>query len=191
MTGIRSLINKIKKLERRFENTWHGAHVVAGVCNSPSLDKVRDLLEHAEQLTTRAKTTADFANSAQILGQAGEQLSGAADAIDKLVGQGSKVTGDISAACEISEAVSVLNDWASPGSRTNSQDAARAFDELFGGAARYMGKLPFPASSYAKLLSAVSDYSFFSNMQKKMDIENPDYPEGRQLKELNREMGWK
>jgi len=181
MPGIRSLIQDI---EDRFETTFHKAHMVAGICNSPNLEQVKDLLEHAEKLTNRAKTTVDFANSAQILGQAGERLGGAADAIDKLVSNGSKAAGDVSAACQISEAISVLNDWSS--SKASSQEAAQAFDKLFGGAARYMGKLPFPANAYAKLLAGISDYSFFANMQKTMDIENPNSPEGRQLLELER-----
>jgi hypothetical protein len=179
---IRSLIQDI---EDKFENTFHKAHMVAGICNSPNLEQVKDLLEHGEQLTNRAKTTVDFANSAQILGQAGERLGGAADAIDKLVSQGSKAAGDISAACEISEAISVLNDWSN--SKASSQEAAKAFDQLFGGAARYMGKLPFPANAYAKLLSAIHDYNFFANMQRTMDIENPNSPEGSQLRELERQ----
>jgi hypothetical protein len=185
---VRTLINAVK---RRFENTWHKAHVVAGICDSPNLGQVRDLLEHGEQMTKRAKTAADFAKFTQVLGQAGEDLSGAADAIDKIGKQGSKVAGDVSAACEISEAVTVLMDWGSPGSRKSSPDAAKAFDKLFGGAARYMGKLPFPANQYAEILSAVSKYSFFSNMQNIMDPESPDTPRGRQMRELNKEMGWK
>jgi len=178
---IRSLIQDI---EDKFENTFHKAHMVAGICNSPNLEQVKDLLEHGEQLAKRAKTTVDFANSAQILGQGGERLGGAADAIDNLMSKGSNAAGDLSAACEISEAISVLNDWSN--SKASSQQAAKAFDQLFGGAARYMGKLPFPANAYAKLLAGIKDYNFFSNMQKTMDIENPNSPEGSQLQQLER-----
>jgi len=102
-----------------------------------------------------------------------------------LMSKGSNAAGDVSAACEISEAISVLNDWSN--SKASSQQAAKAFDQLFGGAARYMGKLPFPANAYAKLLAGIKDYNFFSNMQKTMDIENPNSPEGRQLQELERQ----
>ncbi len=93
---IRSLIQDI---EDKFENTFHKAHMVAGICNSPNLEQVKDLLEHGEKLAKRAKMTVDFANSAQILGQGGERLGGAADAIDNLMNKGSNAAGDVSAAC--------------------------------------------------------------------------------------------
>ena len=73
---IRSLIQDI---EDKFENTFHKAHMVAGICNSPNLEQVKDLLEHGEKLAKRAKMTVDFANSAQILGQGGERLGGEAE----------------------------------------------------------------------------------------------------------------
>jgi hypothetical protein len=162
--------------------------MVAGICGSPNLEQVKDLLEHAEQLTERAKSRTEFANATGMLGEGGEQLAGAASAIHDVAEKGSNFAGDVSAACEISEAIDVLNDWALPNTRTSSQDAAKAFDRLFGGAARYMGKLPFPANQYAKLLAAVSDYNFFSHMQKTMDFtNNPNNPEGRQLLELERQ----
>jgi hypothetical protein len=182
--GVQSLVNTAKTLPRRiYEFTYHKAKKIAGVCDSPSLENVRDLLEHAEQITNRAKTTAEFANYTQVLGKAGEDLGGAANAVDKLVKQGNKVTGDVSAACEISDAVKDLMDWGEPGSKTSSKDAAKAFDKLFGGASRYMGKLPFPASSYADILSAIGKNNFFSNMQNIMDPESPDTPRGRMMRE--------
>ena len=178
----------LQAIEEKFENTFHRAHLIAGICSSPTLDQVKDLLEHGEQLTEKAKSATEFANSVHVLGEAGEKLAGAVNAINKIVGEGSKVAGDTSAACQISEAVAVLNDWVLPNSKTSPQDAAKAFDKLFGGAARYMGKLPFPANTYAQLLSAVADYNFFSKMQKTMDFtNNPNNPEGRQLQQLERD----
>ena len=138
-------------------------------------------------LQGKAKTATEFANSVQVLGQGGDGLAGAANEIDKLVAKGSGFSGDISAACEISEAVSVLNDWALPNTRVSPQDAAKAFDRLFGGAARYMSKLPFPANTYAQLFSAIREYSFFSNMQKMLDPLNLNNSEVRQLLELDRQ----
>jgi hypothetical protein len=180
-----SLVDRIKD---RFETTFHKAYSVAGICSSPSLEQVRDLLEHGEKLTERAKQTTEFANAAGVLGDGGEKLAGAAGAINDIVQKGSKAAGDLSAACEISEAIEVLNRWSVPNSKVSNQDAAKAFDKLFGGAARYMGKLPFPANQYAKLLEAIKQYNFFSNMQKTMDFANdPNNPEGRQLLELERQ----
>src|SRR5215469_805954 len=170
-------------IEQRFEITFHKAKLIAGVCDAPTLEQVKDLLELGEQLTNRAKTATAFANSLQILGQAGDSLGGAADAIDKLVSKGAGVAGDVSAACEISAAISVLNDWALPNSRTSNEEAAKAFDKLFQGSSRYMAKLPFPASSYAKILAAIGEYNFFSNMRGLLDPENPNTPSGRAMRE--------
>lgn len=177
----------LQRFEKSFESTFHKAHLVAGICSSPNLTQVKDLLEHAEQLTEKAKSAAAFSNSIQVLGQAGDRLAGAADSINRLVGAGAGATGDASAACEISEAVQVLNDWSLPNSRTTNQDVAKAFDKLFGSAARYMSKLPFPASTYAQLLSEIGRNSFFANMQRLLDPTNPSNPEGRQLYELERQ----
>ena len=182
--ALQSLVDDIKD---RFETTFHKAYAVAGICSSPNLEQVRDLLEHGEKLTEKAKQTTEFASAAGVLGEGGEKLAGAADAINDIVQKGSKVAGDVGAACEISEAIEVLNRWSVPNSRVSNQDAAKAFDQLFGGAARYMGKLPFPANQYAKLLEAIKQYNFFSNMQKLMDPENPDTPAGRALRDAMQE----
>ncbi len=174
----------LQGLEKKFEDTFHKANVVAGVCSSPTLEQVKDLLEHAENVTKKAKTTSDFANSIEILGDAGEKLGGAVDQINDLIEKGSNAVGDVSAACQISEAMSVLNDWTN--GKASSQDAAKAFDKLFGGAARFMGKLPFPANQYAKLLAAIAEYNFFANMRRLNDpMTSPN--EGRQLQQLERE----
>ena len=94
------------------------------------------------------------------------------------------MSGDVSAACEISEAIAVLNQWNVSGSSVRNEDAAKAFDQLFGGAARYFEKLPFPASAYAQILKTVRDNNFFTNMSKLLDSENPNTPAGQQLRIL-------
>jgi hypothetical protein len=170
-------------LEKKFEDTFHPANVVAGVCGSPTLEQVKDLLEHAENVTKKAKTAAAFASSSDALGDAAETLAGAVDKINDIIEKGSNAVGDVSAACQISEAMSVLNDWTN--GKAGSQDAAKAFDKLFGGAARFMGKLPFPANQYAQLLAAAAQYNFFANMQRQLDPMTTS--EGPQLRQLERE----
>ncbi|MGD0364651.1 MAG: hypothetical protein ABSC93_27555, partial [Bryobacteraceae bacterium] len=97
--------------------------------------------------------------------------------------KGNKVSGDVSAACQISEAVSVLNDWTN--GKAGDDDAAKAFDKLFGGAAGFMSKLPFPASQYAQILAAAGKYNFFANMRRQLDPMNSS--EGPQLRQLERD----
>lgn len=169
-------------LEKKFEDTFHRANVLAGVCASPTLEQVRDLLEHAENVTKKAKTAAVFANSIDALGDAGEALGGAVDKINDIVEKGANAVADASAACQISEAVSILNAWKK--GKASDEDAAKAFDKLFGGAARFMSKLPFPASQYAQILAAVGKYSFFANMRKQLDPMTTS--EGSQLRQLER-----
>lgn len=82
----------------------------------------------------------------------------------------------------------VLNKWKLNTNATakDSQEAAKAFDKLFGAAATYMKNLPPPANQYAQVLEAISQYSFFSHMA---GYNNPDTwteGEGPQLKELDR-----
>jgi hypothetical protein len=97
----------IGALKEKFEGTFHPAHMVAGICKSPTLDQVKDLLTHAASLADKAKSATAFAKYAQVLGPAGEKLDGAADDIGKLIKKGKSISGDVSAACEISEAVAV------------------------------------------------------------------------------------
>jgi len=116
--------------------------VIAGICDSPAVDQVKDLLEHAEALTEKAKLASAFANSVRAPGDAGEKLNGTVEQINEVTSKVSCVAGDVSAACEVSNAIDVLNKWAVPGSRTSSEDAAKAFDKLFGGPIRFQPALP-------------------------------------------------
>jgi hypothetical protein len=158
--------------------------MVAGICKSPTLDQVKDLLTHAASLADKAKSATAFAKYAQVLGPAGEKLDRAADDIGKLIKKGKSISGDVSAACEISEAVAVLNDWSLPNSKTSSQDAAKAFDRLFGGAANFFEKLPPPVNAYAQIFAEVSKNNFFSNMRDQLDPESPNTPRGRAMREV-------
>jgi hypothetical protein len=172
-----------ERIKKTFENTFHPAHAVAGLCSSPNLSQVKDLLEHAEKITKRAKYTAAFANSVDALGDAGEKLGGAVEKLNSLTEKSKTIIGDTSAACEISDAVSVLNDW-STNSGVSNEEAAKAFDKLFGGAADFFKKLPPPANSYAQILAEIGRVSFFSNMQQLMDPATSRTSSGRQMQSV-------
>ena len=36
----------LEAIKTKFEETFHPAHLIAGVCKSPNLEQVKDLLEH-------------------------------------------------------------------------------------------------------------------------------------------------
>jgi len=148
-----------------FETTYHSANRVAGICSSLSASQVNDLLKHAVEISERAKQAASFANSTGSLGKAGETLENATDNITKALKKGKGLAADASAACEISEAVAILNDWIiAPRTEEGDLEAAKAFDQLFGGAAQFFAKLPPPLDQYSKLLNEICRVSFFSNM---------------------------
>ena len=177
----------LERIKKKFETTFHKANL-SDACTALNPEKVKDLLEHAQQVTDRAKTATIFANSIDALGDAGEKLGVAVEKINASLEKSVQVTGDVSAACQINEALSVLNKWKLKTNPTpeDGQEAAKAFDKLFGGAATYMKSLPFPANQYARVLEAISQYSFFSHMA---GYNNPDTwtgPEGRQLRELEK-----
>jgi hypothetical protein len=171
-------------IKRTYEHTFHKAQFVAGHCSAPTLEQVKDLLEHGSSLTEKAKRTTAFAKYSGILGTAGDKLDGAAESINDLMKRGSSAAGDMSAACEISEAISVLNQWNTSGGSASNQDAAKAFDQLFGGTARFFSKLPPPANVYANIFSEIAKNNFFSRMQDLMDPESPNTPSGRMMRDI-------
>jgi hypothetical protein len=174
----------LERFARRFEETFPSANRLAGVCNSYTLDQMRDLLKHGASISNRAKGATAFVQHTDILGKGGDKLAESAQAIDGLVKKGSSAVGDTKAACEISEAVDVLNKWNLSNSTVTNQEAAKAFDKMFGGASRYFEKLPPPINAYSQIFSTIAEFSFFSNMQRLMDPENPNSQRGRRLKEI-------
>lgn len=174
----------LERLKKRFEHTFPSASAAAGICDSYTLDQTRDLLAHGASISQRAKTATAFLKYSDVLGSGGDKLAEAATKLDGLIKKGKGAVGDVSSACEISEAVDVLNQWTLDGSKVSSQDAAKAFDKLFGGAAHYFEKLPPPVNAYARVLSSIAEFKFFSNMQNIMDPESPNTPRGRQMRQV-------
>jgi hypothetical protein len=176
------VVSTWEAIKKRYEETFHPAHVVAGLCKDLRLEQVKDLLEHAKSVTDKAKTVTTIGNDIGVLGEAGEKLEKSVEEIDKVLEKGEKRVLDLDAACDISEAMDVLGDWGLPGSKTSNEEAAKAFDKLFGGAARFMSKLGYPATIYAEYFKAISKYNFFSNMNKEID---PSIRWKRQFDDMN------
>lgn len=178
-----SLIERLKRsLSDRFERTFSRAHM-SGVCDSYTLDQVRDLLEHGASISRRAKTATAFVKYSDVLGSGGDKLADAAGKLDGLITPGKTTVGDVRAACEISDAIAVLNQWTVDGTAVSNRDAARAFDRLFGGVATFFERLPPPINQYSRVLSAIAEFKFFSHMQDVMDPASPNTPKGRALHE--------
>jgi hypothetical protein len=175
-----------QSLKKKHEHTFVRSKSIPDFCSSYNIEQVKSLVEHAANQTKRAKNVAAFANTAVELGKAGEKLEAAADKLHEITEKSSTAIGDVKAACDIAEAVSVLNDWGTPNSKTSNEEAAKAFDKLFGGVADYFEKLPPPVNSYAKILEEIGRTNFFSNMRAKMDFTGPGTTEGRALQDLEK-----
>jgi hypothetical protein len=126
-------------------------------------------LEHAASLTHDAKTATALANYAHVLGPAGDRLAAAAADIDRLAQQGKTSAVDADSACAVADAVLVLNRWTTDGTAVGSQEAAKAFETLFGGAGRLLGKLPFPLNQYAPFLTEVQKSNLLTRTANRLD----------------------
>lgn len=171
------------------DELYYRVKAKAGLC-TPNLKQLADELEKAEEYARKAKDTASFVKVAaelpDELDKAANSIAGIHSGLSKL----SSMAGDISAACQISEAVSELNKWAAD-PRGDNASAAAAFDKLFGAAARFASKLPPGVNQYAKILEQISVSRFFTNMQRlgaSRAGENASTPTGRQMQEVMREL---
>lgn len=165
---------------RQPENTYSSAHYIAGVCKSYNFKQVRDMLVHGRNMLGRANK-ASLAGAAAGLGKREHVLSAAVDDMNRMLARGADFAGNATAACDIADAIVVLNHcWLSHDKGCSEADAARAFDKLFGGAGRYMEALPPPLNQYARIFHEIAQDNFFANMQRAM---NPLYTsEGPQLR---------
>jgi hypothetical protein len=157
-------------------------HATAGIC-TPSVDHLKDYLEKAKQYTEKAKTTRNFVAMSPVelpaqLFKASEALSQVIEKIDAI----DKHLGDIRAACEISDAIMVLNSWAADPDGDNAK-AAAAFDKLFGALSIYLSKLPPGINQYARIFEQIGFAKFFTNMRGLLDPENPRTPSGSAMKD--------
>lgn len=165
---------------------WLKIRVAARICaDSTTAQQVQMYLEKGETITALAATSSDIVGGNTSIST---QLRKASESLGKIRFELSKTRGacqDIKAAGEIANALAILTEW-KDGKRTPAE-AARAFDQLFGGAARFAEKLPSPLKQYALILKQISISNFFSNMQNLMDPEG-DTPRGRELRRVMREL---
>jgi len=174
----------LDRVKRRFELTFHPTRLIAGVCESYTLTQARSLFEHASSITDRAKTAGAFAKYANVLGDAGSRYADAVKMIDDYAQKGNSVMVDTTSACEISDAIATLNRWTLDKTTVSNQQAAKAFDKLFGGTSTFFQKLPPPFNAYASVFANIAAFNFFSHMQDLLDPESPNTPRGRQLREI-------
>lgn len=92
------------------------------------------------------------------------------------------VRGKLDAFFKLKDAVEVLEGW--PDDGVTDEEAAAAFDEMFGAAAVFADSLPPPINQYARVLEQVQISSFFGNMQRLGASRvggNDSTPTGRQM----------
>lgn len=171
------------------DRLYYKVKATAGFCPA-NQERLADYLAKAEQYTKYARQTSSMASFHPDLP---EKLKNAGDAIANVHGYVSKAKSlnqDVSAACEIGDAIKVLNVWAND-PKADNRLAAAAFDKLFGGVARYAEKLPFPANSYAPVLAQIKIAQFFTKMQALGESRvggNELTPTGRQMKLVMEEL---
>ena len=175
------------------DGLFHKIKSIAGIC-TPNLKQTKDMLKKANEFVKKAHQTTSFIS---LHPDMPEQLRKANAAIGKVregVSKLSKGANDVSAACEIGDAISTLNSWVED-KKTNAE-AAAAFDKLFGGIANFASKLPPPTNAYADVLKGISVAKFFANMNRLGDSRaglNRSTPTGNQMadvmSELDRQSG--
>ncbi len=173
---------------RAASTAFHKANIlVCPYIHSYTAEQVRDLLVQGASLTGRAKSAFEVAGAFRTLSKAEVELQNAVGDINKQFSEGKQLAAYASAACEISEAIGVLNAWdLQSNSPTSSAEAAKAFDRLFGGVAVFMDHLGFPLSLYKGTFEEIGKFSFFSNMQKKLDPGGSGSTSGRMEQQIDK-----
>lgn len=170
------------------DRLYYKVKATAGFCPAYQ-ERLADYLAKAEQYTNARQASSMVSHHPDLP----EKLKNAGDASANVHGYVSKaktINQDVSAACEIGDAIKVLNVWANDPKADNRLTAA-AFDKLFGGVTRYAEKLPFPANSYAPVLAQIKIAQFFTNMQAFGESRvggNELTPTGRQMKAVMEEL---
>ncbi len=130
---------------------------------------MRDLLDYGRSLTGKAKTGFAIKGAFDTLSKAEQQLQSAVADIDAKLKEASHLAAIADAGCTIAGALTVLDSWDPQGnSHTSSADAAKAFDDLFGGVADFMSYLPAPLDQYKGIFEGIGKFGFFAHMQNKM-----------------------
>jgi hypothetical protein len=166
--------------------TYHKAHMLAcGLVTSYDAEQVMHLMDYAASMTGRAKSVLAFKDAIGTLTDAENQLQKAVGDINAKLKKGEHLAADATAACAISAAIEVLRRWDPQG---DSADAAKAFDQLFGGVANFMGHLPFPLDQYKGIFEGIGKYGFFSHMRDLL-THGPGTSGDRVLREAEKDTG--
>jgi uncharacterized protein YgbK (DUF1537 family) len=173
---------------RSASTVYHKANIlVCGFVHSYTAEQVKDLMNQGASLAGRAKTVFEVEGAFRTLSRAEEQLQSAVGEINAKLKEGEHLASHASAACEISEAIGVLNTWdLQSNSRTSSEQAAKAFDQLFGGVASFMHYLPFPLSLYEDTFKDIAKYGFFSNIRNMQDPGGSGSTSGRMMQQVDK-----
>jgi ABC-type transporter Mla subunit MlaD len=169
------------------DDAWIAINRFRGVCTATQ--DLQDLSEQLERASRLAQTAENIAEFTRQSGNVMTNIRRAREAIDSATTALSTLTdvcANVTALDQVRTAVVFLNQ---PNiMRTNPEESARQFGQMFVGLGQFMTYLPPPINSYARILQGCGD--FFVNMQRLLDPASDATPRGRQMRELNREMGW-
>lgn len=148
--------------------------------------QIRDLLARAREVTGNAKTALKINGVLDVLNKAEVKLAETVKGIDDKMAEIEHWATLADAGCRISGAMRTLNDWdPNGGSVGNSEAAAKAFDELFGGVAVFVGCLPAPLNQYKIVFEDISKWSFVSHFRNKSNSMGSETPGGRLAKRVD------
>lgn len=173
----------LENVKNAVDHMWFKTNATAGFCSN-NIETMYGYLDKGEKYSLRASQLANFVVDKP---EVANQLKKGADAIGKIkkpVSLAKNACSNLRTAQEISDAIYVLNQWVKTPPGVDNAAAAKAFDKLFGGAAKLAENIPGPAKEYARILEQISISGFFSNMQKIMDPESKFTPRGRALKSV-------
>ena len=161
------------------DKLWTKVKKATGACAAnQNLDDIKDYLKRGEQVAWAAALM-EKGEKATKLQTASEHLGKVHQGLDLV----KNLCLDVKAIEQIHEAIKVLND---PNSmKPGSDEAAKAFGQLFVGAGRFASKAGPPVSAYAQILENAGD--FFVNMLRGLDPMKKPGAGGPQLRQLERE----
>lgn len=148
-------------MDNVLDHLWIRVRAKAGICRGIDIATMRDYLKKGKDYSKYAAYSGRFAS---LHPEHLQQFKKAADALDNL-SKTIKTVDDAAAAWQIADAICTLSKWVEPDTRVTPAEAAKAFDQLFGGAANLANKLPGPLASFAKILSEISKQNFFAKME--------------------------
>lgn len=181
-------MNLMNHARNQMDDLWFRVKTKAGYCSTSSrLADAKDYLAKADGYAKLAYGTAAFVARDQAVAGQLEKAIGAIGAVKTHVDAVDRTCGDVAAIGRMGEAIAVLNGWAATPPTRTPDEAAAAFDLLFGAAGRFSARLPFPVNTYAPILEAIGISRFFSGMRVLLDPERRPSG-GRQMRAVLEEL---